>query len=166
MTRVLITGGAGFIGSHVLEAALEAGLEPVVLDLRRPHIDVEHIIGDVRDAHVVERALDGVGLVSHQAARVGLGVNLDDMPAYVTDNDLGTAVLLRALWRSPVRRLVLASSMVIYGEGRYRCPEHGSVSVPPRELADLRAGHFDPLCRACGRPLAPEPISEDAPTDP
>jgi dTDP-L-rhamnose 4-epimerase len=133
MTRVLVTGGAGFIGSHVVEAALEWGLEPIV---------------------------------SHQAARVGLGVDLGDMPGYVAHNDLGTAVLLRALWRSGVKRLVFASSMVVYGEGRYRCRDHGAVAVPPREPADLRAGRFDPGCPACGEPLEPAAISEDAPADP
>jgi dTDP-L-rhamnose 4-epimerase len=166
MTRVLITGGAGFIGSHVVEAALEAELEPVVLDLRMPDADVECVIGDVRDPGAVERALAGVELVCHQAARVGLGVDLGDMPAYVADNDLGTAVLLWAMSRAGTERLVLASSMVVYGEGRYYCPEHGPVAVPPRELIDLRAGRFDPACPVCPRRLAPEAIGEDARTDP
>jgi dTDP-L-rhamnose 4-epimerase len=166
MTRVLITGGAGFIGSHVVEASLEAGLDPVVLDLRAPRADVEHVIGEVRDPDAVARALKGAELVSHQAAMVGLGVNLDDMPSYVAHNDLGTAVLLRALSRSSVHRLVLASSMVVYGEGRYRCSQHGTVTVPPRDLVDLRGGRFDPVCPACRQPLVPEAISEDAPPDP
>ena len=166
MTRVLITGGAGFIGSHVVDASLEAGLEPVVLDLRPPHVDVDHVIGDVRDADAVERALRGVELVSHQAAMVGLGVNLEDMPSYVAHNDFGTAVLLRAICRSPVRRLVLASSMVVYGEGRYRCPDHGPVAPPPRDVSALRLGRFDPVCSACRRALVPEAVSEDAPPDP
>jgi dTDP-L-rhamnose 4-epimerase len=162
----LITGGAGFIGSHVVEAVLEAGLEPLVLDLREPPLDVEHIVGDIRDAATVERAVDGVEFVSHQAAMVGLGVCLDDMPGYAAHNDLGTAVLLRALSRSPAQRLVIASSMVVYGEGRYSCPHHGTVRVPPRDPSDLRAGRFDPLCSACRRRLQPEPISEDGLVDP
>jgi dTDP-L-rhamnose 4-epimerase len=166
MTRVLITGGAGFVGSHTVEAALEVGLEPVVLDLRKPHVDVEHIAGDVRDADSVERAGRRVELVCHQAAMVGLGVALDDMPSYVAHNDLGTAVLLRALARRRPRRLVLASSMVVYGEGRYRCREHGPNSAPPRNASDLRAGRFEPACPTCGLPLVPEPVSEDAPVDP
>jgi dTDP-L-rhamnose 4-epimerase len=166
MTRVLITGGAGFVGSHVVEAALDACLEPVVLDLRAPELGVEHVIGDIRDPGTVERALERVELVCHQAARVGLGVDLGDMPGYVADNDLGTSLLLRAMWRSGARRLVLASSMVVYGEGSYRCPQHGTVAVPPRRLAELRAGRFDPACPVCARPLEPAAISEDAPTDP
>ena len=146
MTRVLITGGAGFIGSHVVEAALEAGLEPLVLDLGEPSLDVEHITGDVRDVDLVERAVRDVGLVCHQAAMVGLGVDLEDMPSYTAHNDFGTAVLLRALARARPRRLVLASSMVVYGEGRYSCPEHGTIRVPPRQPSDLKAGRFDSVC--------------------
>jgi dTDP-L-rhamnose 4-epimerase len=166
MTRVLITGGAGFVGSHIVEAAHDAGLEPMVLDLRTPHIDVEHIVGDIRDADLVERAVRDVELVCHQAAMVGLGVALDDMPSYVAHNDFGTAVLLRALARSRPRRLLLASSMVVYGEGRYNCPEHGSVTVPPRTASDLEAGRFDPVCSTCELALVPEAVSEDAPVDP
>jgi dTDP-L-rhamnose 4-epimerase len=137
-----------------------------VLDLRHPHLDVEHVIGDVRDADLVERAASGVELVCHQAAMVGLGVDLDDMSSYVAHNDLGTAVLLRALARKRPRRLVLASSMVVYGEGRYGCPQHGTITVPPRVPSDLRAGRFEPVCPRCRRALAPEPVSEDAPVDP
>jgi dTDP-L-rhamnose 4-epimerase len=166
MSRVLITGGAGFIGSHIVDAALQAGLEPFVLDRRHPHVDVDHLIGDLRDADLVERAARGVEFVCHQAAMVGLGVDLDDMPSYVANNDLGTAVLLRALARKRPRRLVLASSMVVYGEGRYSCPLHGTVKVPPRALSDLRAGRFEPACAACRQALVPEPVSEDTPVDP
>src|SRR5437763_5046362 len=149
MTRVLVTGGSGFIGSHIVEAALEAGLDPVVLDLQRPPLDIEYAIGDVRDANAVGRALDGAELVCHQAAKVGLGVDLDDMPDYAAHNDFGTAVLLRQMRRSTARRLVLASSMVVYGEGRYLCADHGTVPVPPRSLADLQNGRFDPVCGSC-----------------
>ena len=166
MTRVLITGGAGFIGSHIVDAALEAGLEPVVLDRREPHVEVEHLCGDVRDAELIARACSGAELVCHQAAMVGLGVDLDDLPAYVAHNDLGTAVLLRALSRSRPRRLVLASSMVVYGEGQYQCATHDAVAVPPRGVSDLQAGRFDPVCPECQRPLVPRPIAEDAPPDP
>ncbi len=166
ITTVLITGGAGFIGSHIVEATLEAGLEPIVLDLREPPVEVEHIRGDIRDPEVVQRAVSGADLVCHQAAMVGLGVDLDDMPDYVAHNDLGTAVLLRALRRSRPRRLILASSMVVYGEGRYRCAAHGPVAVPPRTGQDLRAGRFDPLCPECQDRLISEPIAETAPCEP
>ena len=166
MTRVLVTGGAGFIGSHIVEALLEAGLDPVVLDLHRPAADVEHLRGDLRDVNLVERAVSGADLVCHEAAMVGLGVDLDDMPAYVAHNALGTAVLLRALGHSPPSRLVIASSMVVYGEGRYRCPRHGVVAAPPRAIPDLQAGRFDPACPHCHGPLVAERIPEDAPGDP
>jgi dTDP-L-rhamnose 4-epimerase len=166
MARVLITGGAGFVGSHIVDAAFAAGLEPVVLDVRRPHVDVDHLRGDVREASIAERAASNAELVCHQAAMVGLGIDLDDMPAYVAHNDLATAVLLRALARTRPRRLVLASSMVVYGEGAYRCAVHGPVKVGPRTIAELRAGQFDPLCPRCGGALLPEPIREGSPPDP
>jgi len=173
----LVTGGAGFIGSHVVDELVASGATVRILDHLHPaaHARVpdylnpgaEWVRGDVRDPAVVERALDGVGAVSHQAAMVGLGVDFEDVAAYVGHNDLGTAVLLRALHRRGFAgRLVLASSMVVYGEGRYRCPEHGLVAPPPRTPEDLDAGRFEPPCAHCGRPLAPESVPEDAPVDP
>jgi dTDP-L-rhamnose 4-epimerase len=166
MQKVLITGGAGFIGSHIVECAIQAELKPVVFDLREPAVDVERICGDLRDPASVERAVSGVELVCHQAAMVGLGVDLDDMPSYAAHNDLGTAVLLRALARERPRRVVLASSMVVYGEGSYRCGVHGPVRVPPRTTAELRAGRFDPVCPRCRASLMPQAVREDAPPDP
>ena len=112
---------------------------------------------------------DGVDAVCHQAAKVGLGVDFGDVGAYVADNDAGTASLLEALWRRSFRgRLVLASSMVVYGEGRYRCDEHGDVRPGPRTAADLAAGRFDPPCpvAGCGRPTRWAPVDEDAPARP
>ncbi len=121
--RVLVTGGAGFIGSHVVDALRTAGHEPVVLDTAPAD---PGILGDVRDAETVARALRGVDAVCHQAAMVGLGKGVADAPAYVGVNDLGTAVLLAEAARAGVRRLVLAGSMVVYGEGRYVCARHGT----------------------------------------
>ena len=111
--------------------------------------------------------VDGADAICHQAARVGLGRDFGDVDAYVSDNDLGTARLLRALHETHFDgRLVLASSMVVYGEGRYRCPVDGIV-VPRARTADaIAAGRFDPPCPRCGGDLAPEPVPEDAPTDP
>ena len=175
--RVLITGGAGFIGSHVADELVAMGHEVRVLDLLHPaaherapeYLDerVELIEGDVRDADTVRAALDGVDHVSHQAAMVGLGVDLGDIADYVSHNDLGTAVLLRELAaRGFAGRVVLASSMVVYGEGRYACERHGVVRPGPRAVEDLEAGRFEPPCPECGLPLEPRRVPEDAPLDP
>jgi dTDP-L-rhamnose 4-epimerase len=173
---ILVTGGAGFIGSHVVDALLDLGRDVRVLDCllpaahrERPSIDprAEWIEADVRDPDAVTRAVDGVGAVCHQAAMVGLGVEIGDIADYVAHNDLGTAVLLRALATNGFAgRLVLASSMVVYGEGRYRCPEHGIVRPGPRRAEALDAGEFEPPCPVCGRRLEPESVPEDAPADP
>ncbi len=156
---VLVTGGAGFVGSHVVDALRDAGHDARVLDTRAG--------GDVRDPDAVQRALEGVDHVCHQAGMVGLGVDFLDIADYVSHNDLGTAVLLRALAARRFRgRLVLASSMVVYGEGRYRCAAHGVVRPLPRRCADLDAGRFEPRCPRCAAGLAPEAIPEDAAVDP
>ena len=173
MSLLLVTGGAGFIGSQVVAQALETGWSVRVLDSLRsdvhggtPALDprVELVVGDVRDAATVDAALDGVTAVSHQAAKVGLGVDFQDAPDYVGSNELGTAVLLAAMDRAGVDRLVVASSMVVYGEGSYRGP-HGTVRPAPRRVADLDAGTFDPRDEH-GDLLEPQLIAEDAPLDP
>ncbi|HEV7808349.1 MAG TPA: NAD-dependent epimerase/dehydratase family protein [Solirubrobacteraceae bacterium] len=177
MTRVLVTGGDGFVGSHVVDELLALGHDVRVLDLLHPaahagapayrNAGAEYCAGDVRDARVVDEALHGVDDVCHQAAMVGLGTDLSDIADYVSHNDLGTAVLLGALARRRFAgRLVLASSMVVYGEGRYACAEHGLVRPGPRRVADLDAGRFEPPCPRCGAPLQAQPIPEDAPADP
>jgi dTDP-L-rhamnose 4-epimerase len=121
---------------------------------------------DVRNPAAVARALAGVDAVCHQAAMVGLGNGVADAAEYVSRNDLGTAVLVAAMAEAGVRRLVLAGSMVVYGEGRYACPRHGVVRPGPRGVADLDAGRFEPACPRCGAELSPELVGEDAPADP
>ncbi len=175
--RVLVTGGAGFIGAHVVEAYTAAGHEVRVLDALLlavhpagavPELPegVEFLHGDVRDPEVVDRALSGVDAVCHQGAMVGLGIDVQDMPAYAGINGLGTAVLLAGMARADVGRLVLASSMVVYGEGHYECPVDGVVPAAARRRADLDAGRFEPPCPRCGRQLAWGAVEEDTPLDP
>ncbi|WP_433701192.1 NAD-dependent epimerase/dehydratase family protein [Nocardiopsis sp. CA-288880] len=172
--RVLVTGGAGFIGSRVAEELRLAGHEAVTLDAYLPQAhpgqgprEGVDVVADVRDGDAVERALRGVDAVCHQAAMVGLGsAGFLDAPDYVGCNDLGTAVLLAAMARAGVRDVVMAGSMVVYGEGRYTCPEHGDVRPGPRAEADLAAGVFDPPCPRCGAALVPGLVGEEAPTDP
>ncbi|MER7188780.1 NAD-dependent epimerase/dehydratase family protein [Streptomyces flaveolus] len=158
--RVLVTGGAGFIGSHVVEALRAHGHDPVGYDVR------EDPRADVRDPAAVARALAGVDAVCHQAAMVGLGNGFADAAEYVSRNDLGTAVLLTAMAEAGVRRLVLAGSMVVYGEGRYACRRHGVVRPGPRAVADLDTGRFEPACPVSGADLIPGLVGEDAPADP
>ncbi|MFJ3808601.1 NAD-dependent epimerase/dehydratase family protein [Streptomyces sp. NPDC090073] len=158
--RVLVTGGAGFIGSHVVEALRAGGHEPLVYDVR------EDPGADVRDPSAVATALAGVDAVCHQAAMVGLGDGVADAAEYVSRNDLGTAVLVAAMADAGVRHLVLAGSMVVYGEGTYACGRHGAVRPGPRAVADLHAGRFEPRCPECGRDLAPGLVGEQALADP
>jgi dTDP-L-rhamnose 4-epimerase len=173
--RVLVTGGAGFIGGHIVDRLVARGDEVVILDSLAAHEsppeqlppEAELIVGDLADEAALRDAVEGVDAVCHQAARVGLGVDFDDVAAYVADNDLGTANLLRALWRRRFDgRLVVASSMVVYGEGRYRCLSHGDVRAEPRQRTDLDAGRFEPRCGRCGLNLAWAPVREDAALDP
>ncbi|MCX5193263.1 NAD-dependent epimerase/dehydratase family protein [Streptomyces sp. NBC_00249] len=173
--RVLVTGGAGFIGSHIVTALRGRGHDPLVLDALLPAAhptpppgppDSGFLRGDVRDPETVRAALRGVDAVCHQAAMVGLGKDFADAPRYVAANDLGTAVLLAEMASAGVRGLVLAGSMVVYGEGRYECPRHGVVRPGPRRRDDLEAGRFEPRCPDCGAQLSPGLVTEDAPTDP
>ncbi|MBL1066828.1 NAD-dependent epimerase/dehydratase family protein [Streptomyces sp. 7-21] len=167
--RVLVTGGAGFIGSHIVEELHSRGHQPVGFDTRPwpgAPPGVPWITGDVRDAVALADALRGVDAVCHQAARVGLGRDFADAPGYVDVTCLGTARLLTAMARAGVDKLVLAGSMVVYGEGRYDCSEHGTVRPGPRREEDLAAGRFEPRCPRCGAALRPGLVTEDAPADP
>jgi dTDP-L-rhamnose 4-epimerase len=174
--RILVTGAAGFIGSHIVDALLAAGHEVQGLDSLAPAVHdgppgylpagFDLTVGDIRDPGVVGRAVAGADAVCHQAAMVGLGVDLADLPAYADVNVTGTAVLLEAMGRSGIPRLVLASSMVVYGEGAYDCRRHGRVRPAPRSPDDLSAGRFEPRCPDCGQELTTATVAESAPLDP
>lgn len=175
--RILVTGGAGFIGRHVLAELLARGHEVRALDSLRPDVHrdasgwqapdgIETLVGDVRDPALAARAVAGVEAVIHLAAKVGLGVDIADLPDYASSNDVGTAELLVAMAKADVPRLTLASSMVVYGEGFAICPEHGAVRPAPRREDALAAGRFEPPCPHCGRPLASTLVGEDTPPDP
>jgi dTDP-L-rhamnose 4-epimerase len=181
--HVLVTGGAGFIGSHIVDDLVGAGVEVTVLDNLDPaahateptylNSGARYMWGDVRSSEAWTAALDGgsqpVDAVSHQAGKVGLGVDFADVDEYVTNNDSGMAIGLRELHNRSIdnggslRRFVLASSMVVYGEGRYRCAGHGVVVPGPRQQSALDQKVFDPPCPQCGAVLTAEEIPEDAP---
>ena len=172
MTKILITGGAGFIGSHAAAALLAAGHEVRLLDnlsvqvhglqRRRPsYLDrgAELMIGDITDASVVDRALRGVDMVLHLASAVGVGQSMYDIADYVRTNELGTAILLEALCRRPVERLVVASSMSIYGEGLCCASDGRKIAPRERSMPQLRNGDWE-LHDDSGIALRPIPTPE------
>ncbi len=170
--KVLLTGSAGFIGSAIDRALMARGDEVVRVDLMLPdaHGAAEPPPGthhlDVRDASAWADLIAGVDAVCHQAALVGLGVRVGDLPSFASHNDLGTAALLAAMHEAGVTRLVLASSMVVYGEGRYLCPRHGPQLPGPRSEPDLAGGRFENTCGVCNGPLSWDLVEEDARLDP
>ena len=175
--KILVTGGEGFIGSQIVDMLVEAGRNVRVVDCLHPaahssrpkylNPDAEYLTADIENPEILPAALDGVGAVCHQAAMVGLGKDFGDAEDYVASNCLGTARLLSALSRMDFSGpLVLASSMVVYGEGGYSCPEHGPVRPPARTRPDLETGRFEPACPLCGTDLVPHSISEDSAPDP
>ena len=175
--KVLVTGAAGFIGSQIADILADGGHEVVTLDALVPQAHGtgspprwcnrhDLVTGAVEDVVLLRRLLPGVDAICHQAAAVGHGLNPSDAPMYVHNNDFATAVLLAEAYRAGISNLVLASSMVVYGEGRYRCPEHGIVGPAARRVADIDAGRFDPPCPTCGAQLEWQLVPEDAPLAP
>jgi dTDP-L-rhamnose 4-epimerase len=175
-----VTGGAGFIGSHLVDALVAAGHRVRVLDRLDPqvhgpgatrpghlHPKAELIVGDVRDRAAVARALEGAEVVFHEAAAVGVGQSMYQIEHYVSVNAVGAAVLLEGIVerRAQLRKVVVASSMSLYGEGAYRAPDGRSVSPPLRSEAHLAARRFE-LRAADGAPLEPVPTPEDKPLQP
>ncbi len=174
--RVLVTGGAGFVGSHTVDALVRAGHEVRVFDNLTPQVhaggwpaylrrDVELVPGDMRDAPAVARAVRHVEIIFHLAAAVGVGQSMYEIAHYMGANTQGTANLLQAVLdrKLKVEKLVLASSMSIYGEGQYGCSEHGAVAPPPRDLKQLRGKQWEVRCPRCGRELEPAPTAETKP---
>ena len=157
---LLLTGGAGFIGTIVQHRLIKEGARVRVFDIAQDRRD------DICDLDRVRGAIQGCDVLVHLAAKVGLGVDVSDLDAYARHNDLGTAVVLRAAAEAGVGRIVYASSMVVYGEGAYRCPRHGPIRPAPRRVADLDAGRFNPGCPACGSTLDPMLIIESDRLDP
>ena len=181
MARALITGGAGFIGSHIADGLLERGYQVRVLDNLSPQVhgegasrpeylnsEVEFVFGDVRDREALRRALDGVQIVYHQAAVVGIGQSMYEILRYVEHNTLGTANLLDILVNEKVgsEKLIVASSNSIYGEGRYKCSKCGVVYPRLRTEEQLQAGIWEVLCSHCSDPVQPLPTDEDKPLFP
>ena len=177
--QILITGGAGFVGSHLADGLLAAGHSVRVLDDLTPQVhpsgppdylspEAELMLGDVRDPNRLRAALDGVDVVYHFAATVGVGQSMYEIARYMSVNTQGTAELLQAILDSkkPLEKLVVASSMSIYGEGRYVCSLCGKSASPPvRSTAQLRSGQWDMHCDACQGVLKPVPTSEDKPSE-
>jgi dTDP-L-rhamnose 4-epimerase len=178
--NVLVTGGAGFIGSHLVDALVEQGHNVRVLDALVPQVHgedakpsylnsaAEFIQGDVCDKELVNGALEGVDVVFHEAAEVGVGQSMYEIERYVRANDLGTAVLLEAILarRPQIKKLIVASSMSIYGEGAYRCESCGSVAPQLRPVEQLLDRRWELECPKCGKPLSPAPTSEEKPLFP
>ncbi len=179
--RVLITGGAGFVGSHLADALADAGHEVVIFDNLEPQVhgdalarpaymrpDHSLVRGDIRDPEAVGPLVESADVVFHLAAMVGVGQSMYQVRRYTEVNSVGMATLLEALVaaRGHVRKLLVASSMSIYGEGAYRCPKCGQVYPRLRSTAQLAAADWEVHCPSCGASLDPMPTAEDKPLYP
>ncbi len=174
--RVLVTGGAGFVGSHAVDALVRDGHSVRVFDSLDPQVhsdglplylakEIEFQRGDVRDIDAIRAAVRGMDVVYHLAAAVGVGQSMYEIARYMEANTQGTANLLQALLDNKLNfeKLIVASSMSIYGEGQYECAEHGTMAPPPRPMHQLREKSWEVRCPECGRSLAPVPTSENKP---
>src|SRR5690349_23334021 len=174
--KILITGGAGFVGSHLADALLEAGHEVRVFDSLSPQVhgtgvpgylspEVELMAGDMRDAAAVSHAIENIDVIFHLAAAVGVGQSMYQIADYMSSNTQGTAILLQALLdiKNQIEKLVLASSMSIYGEGQYLCANCGDVAPGPRGSDQLLTKRWEVLCPKCGAELTPVPTTETKP---
>ncbi len=177
--QILITGGAGFVGSHLADGLLAAGHAVRVLDDLTPQVhgdgppdylspEVELIVGDVRDPNLLRTALAGVDVVYHFAATVGVGQSMYEISRYMSVNTQGTAELLQAILdtKMPLQKLIVASSMSIYGEGQYVCAQCGKTEFPAvRPVSQLKDGLWEIQCTACNGLLLPRPTNEEKPSE-
>ena len=174
--KILVTGGAGFVGSHLADALVRAGHQVRVFDNLSPQVHgaefpdylsdaAEFIAGDMRNPKELARAIAGMDVIFHLAAAVGVGQSMYEIANYMDINTQGTANLLQAMLdsRSRVEKLIVASSMSIYGEGKYRCLEHGIVAPPARSLQQLQAKQWETLCPQCSQALEPVATDETKP---
>ncbi len=181
MEKTLITGGAGFIGSHTADALLALGYRVRVLDIldpqvhgagcsRPPYLDprIELIVGDVRDRETVTRSVAGVDSIYHFAASTGVGQSMYEIQSYCDVNVTGTAMLLDVLANSrhQVKRVILSSSRAVYGEGSYSCNSCGIIYPQPRSREQLERHEWEILCPKCSAPLVPIPTAEERPLQP
>ncbi|MES1247570.1 MAG: NAD-dependent epimerase/dehydratase family protein [Actinomycetota bacterium] len=177
--NVLVTGGAGFIGSHLVDKLLADGCRVRILDSLDPQVhdgppayldaEAELVVADVRDHDAVARALAGVDRVVHLAAAVGVGQSMYEIERYTSVNAIGASVVLEEVLgvRDSIEKVVVASSMSIYGEGLYRCPVDGvDVAPPPRPEKQLAAHDWELHCPSCGASLEPRPTPETKPLQP
>ena len=174
--KILITGGAGFVGSHTADALLQAGHEVRIFDNLTSQVhqdgmnsyiprEAEFVLGDVRNLAQISKAVEGMDVVFHFAAAVGVGQSMYQIADYTATNNLGTANLLQAILNthSSPEKIVVASSMSIYGEGNCACPSCGEVTPPARALAQLQAKVWEMTCPKCADTLTPVPTREDKP---
>ena len=176
--RVLITGGAGFVGSHTADTLLAAGHEVRIFDNLTPQVHragrstylpggAEFVLGDMRNKSQVDKAVQNIDVIFHLAAAVGVGQSMYQIADYTATNNLGTANLFQAILdtRSQPEKVVVASSMSIYGEGTYRCAECGEVAPSARPLGQMKKKQWEPICPNCRQALLPVPTREDKPVE-
>lgn len=179
--RILVTGGAGFIGSHLVARLVRQGHEVSVLDALVPQVhganpswpdrlplECDRVLGDVTDKAAWEQALSGIDVVYHLAAEVGVGQSMYEIVRYMNANSLGTSIFLQLLisGRFPIQKVIVASSMSIYGEGAYWCPSCNEIFPSLRSDEQLGQQIWEVLCPECGQMLAPRPTNEEKPLRP
>jgi len=177
--KVLVTGGAGFIGSHLVDALVREGhtvrsldnLEQQVHGGKEPDYlnpKAEYLWGDIRDRDILKQALSSIEAIFHLAAKVGIAQSMYEIESYVSSNVLGTSILLEtvALERIPIRKLVVASSMSLYGEGAYRCPSCGPIAPPLRPGEQLQKQQWQMCCPRCKKQATDIPSTEEKPLSP